>query len=115
MRKPNDAATAAQRASALRTLDDPRVAGALVDAIAAEIRGDFDLADAGYRALIERFSDEPAWIVERANLLERQGRTDDAINAHLEALTLDTGLARSELDLCRLYNRKSDYAKARQR
>ena len=42
-------------------------------------------------------------------------RIDDAIDAHVDALALDPGRARSELDLCRLYNQKRDATKAKER
>jgi tetratricopeptide (TPR) repeat protein len=115
MRRPNDAAKAALQALALKTDDTPVIAGLLVDATAAEIRREFDAAEEYYAALVRRFPDEPAWVAERAALLDRQGRIDDAINAHVRALALDPGRARSELDLCRLYNGKRDTTKAKDR
>ena len=115
MRRPNDAATAAQKALALKTSDTSPVAALLVDAIAAEIRREFAAAEESYLQLARRFPDEPAWVAERAALLDRRGSIDPAINAHVETLALDPTRVRSELELCRLFNRKSDGTNARER
>jgi serine/threonine protein kinase/tetratricopeptide (TPR) repeat protein len=74
------------------------------EAVAAESRGDRTTATARYRELVSTFPDEPAWLIELAALLDRQGDTDAAIETNHLALQLDARLARPHLQLCRLYN-----------
>jgi tetratricopeptide (TPR) repeat protein len=75
-----------------------------VDAVAAEAEGQTDVARARYRALVDRFPDEPAWLMEMAAFHERQRETAAAIDAYHKALDADSRLARPHLFLCRLYN-----------
>ena len=114
MRDANGASDAAERASRLVTEQTPRRDALLVAAVLAEARRDPAAAEARYRDLVTAFPDEPAYLLELAGFQDRQGQNTAAITTLQEALMQDGGLARADLDLCRLYNRVNDPARAKQ-
>ncbi len=114
MRDANGASQAAERASRLVTEQTPRRDALLVAAVLAEARRDAPAAEARYRDLVTAFPDELAYLLELAGFQDRQGQNIAAITTLQEALMQDRGLARADLDLCRLYNRVNDPARAKQ-
>jgi tetratricopeptide (TPR) repeat protein len=76
----------------------------LVEATAAEARGDAEAAEARHAALVERTPGDAYALSRLAAFLERQGRAPDAIAANHRALEADAGALRPHVDLCRLYN-----------
>jgi tetratricopeptide (TPR) repeat protein len=84
-----------------------------VEAVAAELRRDQATATARYTALTTRHPDDIAAIIELAAYDDRQLRNDDAIAGYHLALALDSHLVRPHFELCRLYNRTSEAAQAR--
>jgi tetratricopeptide (TPR) repeat protein len=117
-RRNNDAAVAADRAADLVPDEAPRRTDSLfVEAAVAEALRRFEAADAAYRALAEHDEQSAAFALEWAAYLDRRGRDQDAAAAYLNASMLDPGLARADLELCRLYSprqRLDDIAKAKQ-
>jgi hypothetical protein len=60
--------------------------GEWLDAARAAVRSaDYPAAERRYRALVERFPDDPDPAGELADLYRRQGRTEDAASAYIEA------------------------------
>ena len=80
----------------------------------AEARRDAPAAEARYRDLVNAFPDEPAYVMELGAFQDRQGQNTGAITTLQHALMLDARSARADLDLCRMYNRVNDLARARQ-
>ncbi|MSO29822.1 MAG: serine/threonine protein kinase [Acidobacteria bacterium] len=116
MRREKEAAEAAAQAVRLLTEQTPPQDRLFVEAVAAESRRDVATAEARYRELAARHSDEPAWTIELAAFLDRQLRFADAAESYHRALNLDPRLARPNLELCRLYGplRLNDTPRARQ-
>ena len=108
------ASDAAERASLLVTEETPQADALLVAAVLAEARRDAAAAEARYRDLVAAFPDEPAYIGELAGFQDRQGQNTAAIATLQQALMQDREQPRVDLDLCRLYNRVNDPARARQ-
>jgi tetratricopeptide (TPR) repeat protein len=104
MRQDDAAAESAARARALIDAQTPRGAAWFTEAIAAEARAEYDTAEARYGALVRRYADEPAWLIELAAFQERRTRNADAIATYHRALALDPLLTRAHLELCRLYS-----------
>jgi tetratricopeptide (TPR) repeat protein len=77
---------------------------AFVEAVAAESAGNTALARARYEDLVDRFSDEPQWLMELASFHERQTERAAAIETYHRVLRADARLPRPHLFLCRLYN-----------
>jgi tetratricopeptide (TPR) repeat protein len=77
---------------------------AFVEAVAAESMGNPDLARRRYEDLVDRFQDEPAWLMELAAFRERQRDSAGAIETYHAVVTADARLPRPHLFLCRLYN-----------
>ena len=107
-------ADAAERASGLVTEETPRGNALFVAAVLAEARRDAAAAEGRYRELMVAFPDEPAHIVELAAFQDRQGQNAAAIATLQQALAEDREQPRVDLDLCRLYNRVNEPARARQ-
>ena len=84
-----------------------------VEATAAEARGEPQIAEARYTALVEHARGDAAAIGQLAGFLERQGRAADAIEAYHRAVATDARALRPHVDLCRLYNPR-ELANARQ-
>ena len=93
-------------ARAVSLLDDqtPRSAAMLVRSVDAEVRGQSPTAQEHLTELVDTFPDEPAWRMELAALLDRQGETEAAVNTYHDAIGLDPQFVRPHLELCRLYN-----------
>ena len=91
----------------------PRGDALFVAAVLAEARRDAPSAEARYRDLMDAFPDEPSYVMELGAFQDRQGQNTGAITTLQHALTLDAGSARADLDLCRMYNRVNDLARAR--
>lgn len=113
MREDDDAADAAARAARLVTEQTPEPDALFVNAVVAETRHDLAGAEMRYRALIARHADEPAWVMELAAFQDRQGQNEPAIASYHNALRLDGRLERAHVELCRLYNRLNESARAR--
>ena len=113
MRRDQEAEEAAETAGRLVNADMPAFDRLMVEAIAAEGRGDAATAEGRYQTLIDASGNDPAAIVQLAAFLERQGRGGDAIAAYHRALAADARLVRPHVDLCRLYNPR-ELANARQ-
>ena len=115
MRRDNDAAEAGDQAARVLTGQTPLADRLFVEAAAAESRRDFDSSEARYRDLGAASPDEPRMVLELASFLDRRGtRNEDAIVAYQRALEMDARLPRPELDLCRMYNRLNEGAKAKE-
>ena len=114
LRDGQGAADAAERASSLVTEETPRGDALWVGAVLGETRRDTATAEARYRDLVRTFPDEPGYLLELAGFQDRQGQNTAAIATLQEALMKDGGLARADFDLCRIYNRVNDPARARQ-
>jgi tetratricopeptide (TPR) repeat protein len=107
MRLDDEATQAAEDAARLIT---PRTAARdrlLIEAMVAEARRDYDDAGNRYRALVTAFPHEPIWLLELGGFQDRVAvsaeATAEAIGTYLEALKIDSRLARANLELCRLY------------
>jgi tetratricopeptide (TPR) repeat protein len=115
MRRDNDAAEAGDQAVRLLTDQTPLRDRLFVEAVAAESRRDFDSSEARYRDLVATAQDEPRLVLELAAFLDRRTtRNEEAIVSYQRALEMDERLARPELELCRMYNRLNEGAKAKQ-
>jgi len=115
MRRDSEARDAG--AQAVRLVDaETRVPDRLfVEAVAAESRGDFVASEARYRDLLAGAPDDTRRMLELASFLDRRGtRNEDAIVAYRRVLDVDARLPRPELDLCRMYNRLNEGARAKQ-
>src|SRR5205823_5848014 len=69
---------------------------------------------------VERFPDEPSWIIELARFRDRTATnaaaTNAAISTYLDALKKDSRMPEAELELCRLYGpaRQNERVQARE-
>ena len=108
------ASDGAERASGLVTEETPHADALFVAAVLAEARRDAAAAEARYRDLIAAFPDEPAYVMELAAFQDRQGQNAAAIATLQQGLMRDREQPRVDLDLCRLYNRVNEPARARQ-
>jgi tetratricopeptide (TPR) repeat protein len=110
-------ADAAQQAAfqAVRLLrsETPAHDALLVHAIDAEARHD-STAEAQYRDASQIYFDDPAWLVELAAFDDRQTRSSDAISTYQRALAMEQAQPGVHLELCRLYGRTNEPAKAKQ-
>jgi tetratricopeptide (TPR) repeat protein/tRNA A-37 threonylcarbamoyl transferase component Bud32 len=112
VRLDDEAAEAGAEARSLLLATAPGTERLFVEAVADESARDHAAAEERYRALTEAYPDEPAWHLELAAFFDRRFRNDDAILAYQRALAVDGRLALPDLELCRLYRRTSDAAKA---
>jgi len=104
MRQDKQAVDAAERATKLltdATAVDDRL---LVEAIVAESQRNAGVAGDRYRAMVARHPEEPLWLIELGGFQDRQGESSEAVTTYHRALTLDSGLLRPHLELCRLYS-----------
>ena len=108
------AAESAERANRLVSDDATPADALLARAVWATARRDFPVAENQYRELARRMPDEPAWQIELAGFYEKQGRVDEAIRGYLAALAQDPTLLRADVDLCRVYVRRDELARARE-
>lgn len=114
MRRDDEAIDTAERARRLLGDETPADERLLVEAIAAESAREMSSARSRYDELAKRRPDDPSWLVELAGFQDRQGMNAEAIASYHEALRLDPRLARAHLELCRLYNRTSESARAKE-
>jgi tetratricopeptide (TPR) repeat protein len=115
MRRDTDAAEAAEQAAALVQDRMPAADRLFVEAVVNEARRNFAAAESTHRELVARHPDDVTPLVELAAFLDRRGRTADAVVTYQQALSIDSRLARPEVELCRLYNRSNEGANARDR
>ena len=113
LRKTDQASDAAEAAARLVSGNTPRIDTLLVNAIVAEVRRDFEAAEASYRRLVAIHPDEPSWLIELGGFQDRRTRVEDAIVSYQKALALDGRLPRPDVELCRMYNRLDDFANAK--
>jgi serine/threonine protein kinase/tetratricopeptide (TPR) repeat protein len=113
MRRDIEAEKLARLASTLLSEDTPERDRLFAEGVVAETRQDAAKATELYSALKDRYKDDPMVLQEFAALLERQGKTTDAIAGYHAALARAPYLLRPRLDLCRLYNRLNQPVEAR--
>lgn len=113
MRQADAASEAAARAATLVTAETPETERQFIAAMAAEARGDFAAAETAYADVAALRADEPEWLLELAAFRDRRVSAPRAIETYQLALQQDARLARPELELCRLYNRVNESARAK--
>jgi tetratricopeptide (TPR) repeat protein len=114
MRRDDEAANTADQARRLlsdATRTDDRL---FVEAVGAESDRDVPRAQARYVELTERHRDDPSWFLELAAFQDRHAMNAAAIETYRQALARDARLPRPHLELCRMYNRSSEPAKAKE-
>jgi tetratricopeptide (TPR) repeat protein len=114
MRRDDDAAESGEQGVRLLTAQTPEADRLFVEAVAAESRRDEGAAAGRYAALVDRHRDDPALVMQRAAFEDRDNRTADAVASYLGALALDARQPRPNVELCRMYNRLNEAAKARE-
>jgi tetratricopeptide (TPR) repeat protein len=115
MRRDREAGETGAQAARLISADTRLPDRLFVEAVAAESRGAFAVSEARYRDLVSGAPDQPRMMLELASFLDRRGtRNEDAIVAYQRVLDMDARLPRPELDLCRMYNRLNEGARAKQ-
>jgi len=114
LRDANAAGEAADRAFRLVTDDTLPSDVLLARAVWATTRQDIAAAESHYRELAARWPDEPRWSGELAAFYESQGRLDEAVAIYQRLRAGDQGLPKFDLDLCRVFARKDDLARARE-
>jgi tetratricopeptide (TPR) repeat protein len=113
LRKPEQAAEAADAAVALLSNATPRADRMFVNAVVAEARRDYEAAERTYREWIAAYPDDATGLIELGGFQDRRSQTEAAVVSFRRALELDNRLLRPRVDLCRLYNRLNDSANAR--
>ena len=93
-----------ERALSFVTPASPRTDVLFVRAVAHEARREFVAAEADYRALVTADPRDSMWLLELGAFLDRRDRSADAAQAYRKAMSLDAGLVRPQLELCRLYS-----------
>ena len=112
MRHDADAADATSQALRLVNDQSGTALKLFVEAVRAEAQRNVDTALARYTSLVDRHPDDVAAIIELAAFNDRQLRNDAAIAGYFRALAVDSHLVRPHIELCRLYNRSTEAAKA---
>ncbi|HEY6613300.1 MAG TPA: serine/threonine-protein kinase, partial [Vicinamibacterales bacterium] len=113
LRKPEQAAEAADAAVALLSNATPRADRMFVNAVVAEARRDYEAAERTYIEWIAAYPDDATGLIELGGFRDRRSQTEAAVVSFRRALALDNRLLRPHVDLCRLYNRLNDSANAR--
>ena len=103
MRLDEEAADLGRQATALLTGGATPHDRLFVEAVAAEARRDFAVADMRYAALATLKDDETSGLMERGAYQDRRAMTGEAIATYLDVLARDGGVMRAQLELCRLY------------
>ena len=107
MRLDDQASEAAEDAARLITPRTSPRERLFIEAVVAEARRDYAEAEERYRDLVAAFPEEPAWLLELGGFQDRTAvtgeATSQAIGTYLDALKMDSRLARADLELCRLY------------
>ena len=85
-----------------------------VEAVAAEARRDSATAEARYREQANRHADDPTAMMQLAAFQDRENRNADAVVSYLAVLARDRRFARPNVELCRMYNRLNEFAKAKE-
>ncbi len=113
MRQDDLAVKAGQQALELLTAGARPLDRLFIEGVAAESRRDFATAEERYRAMVAAAPSAAAPLVELAGFFDRRTQNAEAIAALHEALELDPGLVRAEIDLCRAYSRTNEAANAK--
>jgi tetratricopeptide (TPR) repeat protein len=115
MRRDSDANETGAQAARLVDAETREPDRLFVEAVAAEARGDFSISEARYRELVANARDDARMTLELASFLDRRGtRNEEAIVTYQHVLEIDPHSPRTELDLCRMYNRLNEGARAKQ-
>jgi serine/threonine protein kinase/tetratricopeptide (TPR) repeat protein len=114
LQKDDLARQAADKASQLVTPSIPPAEATFVAAVKAESARDYATAQAHYRELAARQPDDPSWLMELGAFQYRRGSWSDGVTTYRSALSLDERYVRPHLELCRLYNRLNEFAKAKE-
>lgn len=114
MRRDSEAATLAAQAIGQPLAGLPTWKRLFIEAVAAEARRDGDTAAARYQELVAAVPDEPRWLTELAGYQDREELNAEAIVNYQAALARDGRLVRAHVELCRLYNRLNEPAKAKE-
>jgi serine/threonine protein kinase/tetratricopeptide (TPR) repeat protein len=115
MRRDDEAVQAAEVASRMLRESSNPGDRLFIEAIIAESRRDSATAEARYRERVSRDSADANATMELAAFLDRAGRSNDAVAAYLQAISLDPYLYAADVDLCRMYNRLGESLRARDR
>jgi serine/threonine protein kinase/tetratricopeptide (TPR) repeat protein len=105
---------AAEKAASLLNDQTPFPDALFISAVVAEVRRDYTVAETRYRDLIARYADDPQWLMELGGFLDRRSRPGEAVDVYHRALKSDERLTRAHLELCRLYVRINELARARE-
>jgi tetratricopeptide (TPR) repeat protein len=118
MRRDDEARDTAERASALLSDRTDPIDRLFVEAVVAEARLETETAEARLRELVDRDPEEVRWRLDLAAFHDRRADSRDgwtvAVNDYHDVLRRDSVLLRPRLELCRLYNRLQEPAKAKQ-
>ena len=115
MRRDQEAVQAAELASRALSESTKLPDRLLIEAIVAESRRDLPTAEARYRENISRDRSDANATMELAAFLDRAGRSSEAVDVYVQALTLDRYLYVADVELCRMYNRLGESLRARER
>ena len=113
-RRDDVAAESADRALRMMTDQTSAADRLFVEAVGAEIRRDAATAEQRYRARANRRADDAAAMMQLAAFQDRTNRNTDAVASYLAVMARDPRLARPNVELCRMYNRLNEFAKAKE-
>jgi tetratricopeptide (TPR) repeat protein len=113
-RRDDVAADTSEQALRFITDQTPAADRLFVEAVAAETRRDPATAEERYRARAERRPDDSLAMMQLAAFQDRANHNTDAIASYLAVLARDARLARPNVELCRMYNRLNEFAKAKE-
>lgn len=113
-----EARQAADRATGALTGTVPPATRAFVEAVAAEVHGDAAVASARYESYASARARDAESLLEVASFHDRVANSRDgwltAVQHYHAVLQRDGALIRPSIELCRLYNRLQEPAKARE-
>jgi tetratricopeptide (TPR) repeat protein/tRNA A-37 threonylcarbamoyl transferase component Bud32 len=104
MRQDRQAVETAERAVDVMRDDIGADDRLFVEAVVEEARRNAEGAESKYRELASRHGDNVPGVLELAGFLDRQGRTEEAVEAYQRALAQDSQMPRTHVELCRLYS-----------
>ena len=110
----DEALASSEAAAQLIRSDTPVTDTLFIAANLAESRYDFATAEEHYRALIDRYPDEPTWYAALGAVYDKETRYDEAIESYHEALNRDSRYVAAHLELGRLYTQAGDFPLAEQ-
>ena len=113
-RRDDIAAESADQAARLLTNQTPATDRSFIEAVAAEARRDAAGAEKRYREGVDRHPDDGAAMMRLAAFQDRQNQNANAVESYLAALARDPRLARPNIELCRMYNRLNEFARAKE-